>query len=308
MYNTEIKKRYIVEKESTTNVPGGYLSKLFIKTSTYEIRLQKDISCFTVHEIIDFYKTLNIASPSSLVVINSHLNLYTDWCLKQNIVQDYQNHFYEINHDMLQACINTVALDRSVLSREELYKLLDELLNPSDAFIMLALFEGIRGETFCELVNLKMSDFNGNTVKLCTGRELTISDKLVELAEKSNKTTDYYAVKGASSKMFSFLDENLIVKNMYNCMSGTDTFNKGQRIYRRLLRNFEYLGISKWMKASSLENSGIIDYINTRCKELKITAKEFLYSDYVKEVDYKYDTNLKANKALFYRKYEKYLV
>ena len=128
MYNEDIKQRYILEKESTTSTPEGCLKKLFQKTSEYEKRLEKDISSFTVYEIIDFYKTFNTPSQGSLVVINSHLNLYTDWCLKQNLVSDYQNHFYEINHDILQTCINTLALKRSIISREELYMRDDSIL------------------------------------------------------------------------------------------------------------------------------------------------------------------------------------
>lgn len=308
MYNEEIKKRYILEKESTTNTPVGYLNNLFSRAADHEMRLGKDISSFTVHEIVDFYKILNLTSQEMLVVMNSHLSLYTDWCLKQNLVFDCQNHFFEINHDLLQTCINTVAIKRSIYSRAELYNKMEGLLNPSDAFVMLAVFEGIRGQDSCEIFNLKMSDFNGNKVKLCTGREITVSDDLVQLAKKSNETMEYYAVSNGSQRIYRFLEEDLIVKNMYNAVPTTDAYVNGQRIYRRLQRNFEYLGIKKWMKISSLETSGMIDYVNTRCKELNISAFEFLYSDYVCELDDKYSSNVKRIKASWYRKYKGYLV
>ena len=45
-----------------------------------------------------------------------------------------------------------------------------------------------------------MSDFNGNKVNLCTGRELTVSDRLVELAMKSNAKMEYYSVNDAGAR------------------------------------------------------------------------------------------------------------
>ena len=274
MYNEEVKKRYIVEKESTTLTPKDFLSRYFEKVQEFEMRFNKDVSCFTMYEIVDFYKTLNTASINSLTVLNSHFSLYTDWCLKQNMVPDCQNHFSEITHDILLTCINTMAMKKSIVTRETLYAWLGELLNASDAFIMLALFEGIRGVEFCEIANLKMSDFSGNKVRLCTGRELTVSNKLVEIAKDSNDTLTYYPIVDESERKLKFRDEDLIVKNFCNVKDTNDTYVIGRRIYRRLMRNFAYLGIEDWMKASSLIESGKIDFINRRSQELGMTGKE----------------------------------
>ena len=265
MYNETIKTRYIQEKESTTNMPKDYLVRMFNKAEIFENKLGKDMSNFTVYEIEDFYKTLNLRSLESLTVLHSHLSLYTQWCLQQNLVFDCQNHFVEINGGSLIDYINTMALKKSIITRKTLYELIDGLINPSDAFIMLALFEGIDGEMYCELTNLKMSDFNGNKVKLCTGRELTVSSKLVELAKESNEEKKYYSL--VKNKGFTFLIEDLIIKNYPNCRQDSQ-YNKSRRIYHRVRRNFEDIGIDKYMKPKSLLDSGKIDYINTRSKEL----------------------------------------
>lgn len=308
MYNETIKKRYIQEKESTTNTPVGYLTRQFNKSKSFEQRLNKDISNFTVYEIEDFYKTLNMTSAESLTVLNSHLSLYTQWCLQQNLVSDCQNHFAEIVSSSLIDYINTFALKKSVITRETLYEWIDDFVNPSDAFIMLALFEGIEGENYCELFNLKMSDFDGNKVKLCTGRELTVSSKLVSLAEKSNEEMVYYSVASNGSRKFPFLDEDLIIKNYPNCRSD-EAYQKGKRIYGRVKRNFEVIGIDKYMKPRSLFDSGKIDYINSRCKELEITAREFIYTpEYAEEVRYRFGYDLHRLRVSFIKKYGDYLV
>ena len=306
MYNETIKTRYIQEKSSTTNMPNGYLARMFNKSDSFENKLDKDISNFTVYEIEDFYKTLNIKSVEYLTVLHSHLSLYTQWCMQQNLVLDCQNHFAEIPSSSLINYINALALKKSIITRNTLYELIDGLINPSDAFIMLALFEGIEGENYCELVNLKMSDFNGNKVKLCTGRELTVSSKLIGLAEESNIEMEYCSL--AKERKFPFLNEDLIIKNYPNSRMN-DPYNKGRRIYNRVKRNFNEIGIDKYMKPKSLVDSGKIDYINTRSKELGITAKEFIYNkDYAKEVRYRFGYDLTQYKFSFMKKYGDYLV
>lgn len=308
MYNDEIKRRYIKEKESTTNMPEGYLERQFNKSEDFENRLKKDISNFTVYEIGDFYKTLNMRTVESLAVLNSHLSLYTQWCLKRNLVPDCQNHFAEIVSSSMVDYINTVALKKSIITRETLYEWIDDLVNPSDSFIMLALFEGIEGENYCEIFNLRMSDFEGNKVKLCTGRELTVSSRLVYWAEKANETLRYYSIASKGERNFPLLDEDIIIKNYPNCTSD-DPYQKGKRIYSRVKRNFEAIGVAEYMKPRSLFDSGKIDYINSRSKELKITAKEFIYTQkYAEEVKYRFGYDLQRLRVSFIKKYGDYLV
>jgi hypothetical protein len=63
------------------------------------------------------------------------------------------------------------------------------------------------------------------------------------------------------------------------------------------------------MKPNSLFDSGKIDYINRRSKELGITSKEFIYNpDCVKEFDYRFEYNLTRYRVSFIKKYEEYLI
>jgi hypothetical protein len=307
MYNEEIKQRYIAEKEMTTNTPDRYLSRQFDRTEEHELRLNKDLSSFTKQEILNMYKTFNFEAVETLDVMNSHFSLYTQWCLQQNLVPDCQDHFLEMNANDWLSCINLAALKKSVVSLETLYEWFEKLPNPSDKFIMLALFEGLGGQNFCELVNLRMADFDGNTVHLCTGRTLTVSSELVKLARESDNTFIYRGVGSAIDKEVPFKNEDLIIKNYPNCQDDTDEFQQGRRIYRRLIRNFTILGVDRWMKPNSLVESGKIHYINTRSKELGMTAKEYLFSDYVKEIKEIYGYDMKRLRVSYLRKYGDYL-
>ena len=173
---------------------------------------------------------------------------------------------------------------------------------------MLALFEGIDGEKYCELVNLKMSDFDGNKVKLCTGRELTVSSKLVSLAKEANETLRYYSIASNGARSFPFLEEDVIIKNYPNCKSN-DPYAKSKRIYGRVSRNLKEMGVKEYMKPKSFLDSGKIDYINARSKELKMTAREFIYSkEGAEEVKYRFGYDLHRLRVSFIKKYGDYLV
>ena len=309
MYNEVIKKRYIQEKESNTSIPDKYLERLFNKTKIFEESLNKDISCFTAYEIIDFYKTISISTFETLLVMNNHLSLYTQWSLQESLVPDCQNHYAEIKNDTLLQCINTVKLDKSIITRKELYEWLAKLDNPGDKFVMLCLFEGIKGKDFCEISNLKISDFSGNKVNLCTGREIIVSDKLVELANETDQTYVYYSVNKTSQKEYPLEDEGYILKKYHNCKDGVDAYQRGRRIYQKLLRNFtEVLDSKEYMKPNALTISGMIEFINIRSEQLRITAREYLFSDYVLEVKERYCYDMKRLRVTFYKKYEEHLI
>lgn len=304
MYNEVIKKRYIQEKESNTNIPKKYLERLFNKTKAFEENLNKDISCFTAYEIIDFYKTISISTFETLLVMNNHLSLYTQWSLQENLVPDCQNHYAEIKNDTLLQCINTVKLDKSIITRKELYEWFAKLDNPGDKFVMLCLFEGIKGKEFCEIGNLKMSDFSGNSVRLCTGREITVSDRLVELAQETDSTLEHYG----SSRTYNLEDEGYILKKYPNCKSDSGDFQRGRRIYQRMFKKFGPALDSKYTKPNDLAVSGMIEFINTRSEQLRITAREYLFSDYALEVKEKYCYDMKRLRVTFYKKYEEHLI
>ena len=305
MYNAEIKFRFIEEKESETTLPKNYLNRLFNHTESFEERLEKDVSNFTFNEITDMYKAMRIFSLSMISVYNSLLSGYTQWSLEQNLVKDSQNHFLELNFDTFDNCVNKLMLDKKIISKETVLEWTEEFANPCDSFAVLALFEGIKGQNFCELTKIKWSDFDGNTVHLYTGRTITVSDTLVKFARAASEEQFYYSVTNTMSRRVAFKNENLIIKNYPNVEDSIDEFQEGRRIYRKFYRLFSYLEMP-WLRINDITDSGKIDYINTRSKELGISAKEFLYSPYIEEVNTKFDC--KIVQTLFLRKFSKYLV
>lgn len=305
MFNQELKERYIQEKSDTVTLPSNYLECQFNKVEKTEIELGKDVCEFTAYEIIEYYKTLNISSLESLAVMNSHFSMYTQWCLQSNIVRDNQNHFLEIDLEQIKKCINKIVFKKKIVSREQIVNWCDQLPNPKDQLVLLGLFEGMKGKDFSDFVNLRPQDIHGNRLKLFDGRELVVSNKLLKYIKESIKETIYYSSSGGQTKVMPLVDKGYVIKSYPNTKEGTSNFAKGRIIYNSISRSLNYVGVLDYMSANSIFESGKIDMIKHRSAELCISAKDYIYSDYIREVEEKY--NCKIVKSVFWIKYEDYL-
>jgi hypothetical protein len=69
---------------------------------------------------------------------------------------------------------------------------------------------------------------------------------------------------------------------------------------------FEYLGVGSYMSPNSIVESGKLHMIKKRAKELGITPKEYLYSEYIKEVETQFGCTI--TRSIYGKKYDEYLV
>jgi hypothetical protein len=169
------------------------------------------------------------------------------------------------------------------------------------------LFEGIEGKEFCELANLRMSDFKGNCVKLCTGREITVSDKLVAFAVESNSTYKYIAVDGKGKKVIALRQEDFIIKSYPNAADEFEVYDfaKGRKIYRKFRRARNYIE-REWIKPSNLIDSGIIHLIKEYAKKEGIAPTEVVYK-HPEIITNQYDYNIVKYRTTFIKKYKQFL-
>lgn len=305
MYNIELKQRFIDDREESVILPNGYLNRWFIKTAEFEKLNQKDVSNFTYYEILDMYKTFNLNSVEVLQVLNSQLSKYTQWCLQQNLVLDSQNHFLEFKRETFLDCINILMQKLSIVTREQVLDWARQLRNPSDSFIFLALFEGIKGQNYSELAFLKISDFDGNKVRLNSGREITVSNELYNFALEANYTLTYYSVTENEEHVYTLNADDLIIKNYHNTTNTYDVVATGQRIRSRIRRNAKFLGIDAFFKSNTLTESGKIDYIKRKSKELGISCQKFIIQ-YTDMIEKQFDCTIPRPNG-YYDKYKEYL-
>ena len=284
----------------------NYLECQFNKIGKFEAELNKDAHDFTVYELIEYYKTLNVASLEILAVLNSQFSQYVQWCLQENLVKDNQNHAVEINLEQLKGCLNKVLIDKKIVSREQVVEWTMQLPNPKDQVIMLGLFEGMKGKDFADFVNLRPEDVHGNKLALVDGREIIVSDLLIKYIEESIAEKVYYSSSGSQTKTMPLADRGYVIKNYPNTKEGTSAFAKGRIIYNSIARSLKYVGVLDYMTANSVCESGKIWMIKSRAKDLGVSAKDYVYSDYIREVEHQF--GCKIVKSVFWLKYEDHLV
>lgn len=307
MYNEERKKRYIKLKEDSVTLPYRSLELLFEKTEPFEERAGKDVCEWTPQEIMEYYKYRDSYSLSSLVVCNSNLTQYTNWCLTETLVPDGQNHFQEIRPDMLDGCVNKESLSQMIISREELVKRIDELPNYTDRFMMLAFFEGICGIRYSEMAEAKIDAIHGNRISLCSGRELLISDKLKEIAEyaAAEETFQTYGPTGKCIKYSDLNPSGAIFKFAKKNNANAGVTAMTQIVGRRFVKAVDYTGLPKQMTVKNLMVSGKLNFIKgIMAREGK--AIEDVIVDNRDEINAQYNVDTIKSSAVFLRKYKQY--
>lgn len=186
MYNEERKRSFIRFKQDTTELANNIIT-CFNDAEIFEEKYEKDLCDWTAPEIVGYLKYINTTKAGTLTVLVNMLRIYTDWCLSNSLVQDHQNHYYEVTQDIIDGCIDTTSLSSAIITREFLLKKLEYVYNAADKFVLLGSFEGIRTMDFPAI---KMSDIKGNSLVL-KKRTIRISDELAEIAAEANSETVY---------------------------------------------------------------------------------------------------------------------
>jgi len=302
MYNEGVKTRYRQEREQIVVVPQHALRLDFQKTAPFEKQLNKDVYDFTVYEILNMFKTWNIKSIDTLYVINNRLSQYAQWALEQNLVADSQNHFLEINRDMLIGCINMIVQQNRIVSREQMIAWCSRLPNACDKFIFLGLYEGLNGNNYKDFWNASIDNIDKDRKIIRVERgEVSISDTLIEYAEESNNTLELYPMSGDMARVTKLVENGRIIKLKINSMYD-DPFHNGKNIYIAIVRVCKFLDIDRWYNTRQANESGIINFIKQGMEQYGLSFHDYLWSNHKKEVEYQYDR--KIVRSSFYTKYK----
>lgn len=305
-YNKELKDRYLQEKRELLSIPTNYIDVQFRKAAETENELDKDISNWTVYEIVEYYKLLNITSFESLLCLNSIFSQYTQFCLENSLVRDNQNHYLECTKEVLAGCINKAILDKKIVTRETVLKWVDELPNPKDQFILLSLFEYGKSKDFKDIVyaNHNGLDETNKTLKL-SDRTVSISDKLINIIRDCQLEDTYYSISGKGTKVMPLVDYGYIVKSYPNQNMDLSDFQKGRNIYIACQRIFDYLGIGQYMSPNSIAESGKLHMIKKGSEELGITDTQYVYSNKIYDVEKQFACSIV--RSVYVKKYSEHL-
>lgn len=284
MYNEERKKQFIAEKRENAILSNNIING-FNDAELWETRLGRDLCEWNSNEIIGFYKYLSRYSVQSLVQLNNSFESYTNWCIVNGLVSNFQNHYSEIKPQTLIKCIDLKVLENGIIARDELLREINKLPNYCDKFIILGIFEGI-SVTGDVMKNVKVSDLNGNHLALSNGITLTISDELKNIILDANDEMSYVGFTEIRPRKANYISGDTVLRYSEKYHGNKSTVYIGTR----MRRSMEFLGYEN-VTIKSLMESGRIQM----CKEL--TAKRG-----VEPIDAVRDPNLRIIHEKIYGK------
>lgn len=292
MYNEDIKLEFIdYNDKNNLTMENGFLPRLFNQVSYYEEKLNKDCCNFTITEIIAYYKSLYSISLEYLMNVNSQFRKYADWYQKEKTdLIDNQNHYQEIDKDLLMTCVNTKLNKMRMVTRKDLLKKISLLRNPSDKFIILGLFEGIGGDNFKEFFDITENSFGKNSITLNTGRTIPISQKLIDIGKESIEEYTYeiatkHSEAGYQVRNFNENDKTVIKIPVRKTFVGDDNDPQlqHQRIYSRVIRMKKLYG-EEVFTPSTLIQSGLIEKVREVMKNKNLSINKALKDKEVTDI------------------------
>lgn len=301
-YNTERKEWFLREKEKE-GMQKGYITKYLYTFSTvcpYEYQFDKDVCEWTYYEIVEYYKMQNSSSLNALSSQNAALSKYTQFCQENDLIPDGQNHFAEVTISVLEECLNKALVKKKILTREEVLDIVSKIDHPRDKFLVLGMFE-LGNSNGYDVVANAMTYNVVDDVLIYKGNEYILSKELVEIISECTNEEEALISRGirGDEKAVRLQASDRIFKQ-YNNFRGDDR-RAGRNAYIRFADIMDVLGFG-YIKSNNFVNSGKIHMIKERAKFYGISAKEYFYSDRIKEVLNQYNVN--SISANFYKSYK----
>ena len=305
-YNAKQKDRYINEIED--NHPSAFIENIksaFNKTYPFENKLGKDCCNFSAYEIQNMYSQLGYNNRYTFATFHSYLKSYTSWCEENFLIDDGVNHFLEYSISGLDKFVDKKYGKKKYLTREDLEKMVQLVINPRDKFIILCLFEFGKSAAYQEILNLKMSDLDEKTLtaKLFTGRTVKISKLLYNIAAEADKEMIMYPTNGVEVQRVMRYKHRLeyIVKFYMSDASRNST----KAIAKIVKDNVNSMGAYSGISSNTIVVSGMINMIKKRSEELGISDEEYVRLHFNEIADQYGDVNNTNN--IFYKRIKDYL-
>ncbi len=265
MYNEEFKIQYLKDDTSNKNL-SKFMPTLFETIAKFEEEYQKDLCCFNIEEIGNYFTSLSTSSVNRCLNIRSQFIKYSVYCEERNMVEDHQIHWEEADKQFIESCVNYGKQINELVTRDELLKVLNRLPNARDKFIPLAIFEGICGNRYRDFLYLTENNFSvkkDNCIVKLQDKKIEVSKQLYYYAQESAETYLLYSDGFPNGrKVFDENDKRIIKMNK----NVTVDFENSEIAYlhkiSNILSKIKAITEKPFISQSALVNSGRLHYIN----------------------------------------------
>ena len=187
-----MKKLFLNEEVKSDSTMKSYLT-IFKRIDEFENEIGKSAENWNKEDILDF---LSVGGSTKLNTLNSKLSL-----LKKYLLYIGNKHYENISIDDLKELEHRVL---EYIPYEQVLQDVEIFQNNLDKALILLIRNGIRGEGFEELAELKVNDIQGNVVHLAN-RKVILDDKTNYKAYISPNCIMSYAC--TSSAVENFINE-----------------------------------------------------------------------------------------------------
>lgn len=319
--NEKLKEKYIEARLKKFDSVDT-VKQAFKKFEKYEEKFNKDLCMFDVLEINYAYRDIQSRSFESLSNIHSQILGYATWCIKygkrnfKDELKGYKTNYYAALHtDDIHRMMDNVEANR-IITRKELLDKCKLLPNASDAFILLCLFEGIKGRDYSEIREIIWDDFKGNVLTIHPGRiselygdiipderQLTVSNELLNYANKARTETEYKTLVNININTPLSVEPYIVKRTQRAYNTGIQP-----KLTRRIVEilNYKRERSDPELSASDIRNSGKVYYINKLIKDTKKDAYSVVFGNEYQEVCVRFDDNIQ--RQTFWNKYHTKLI
>ena len=283
-YNEEKKLEFLQE---ITAKESGLGKRLFRTSAPLEEQYKKDLSTFSVNDVMAVYRLCNFRSLGTARGVHRIFKKYSHY-----VIKEINPAYLTITDSMLESIMNKAAVSGTLVTSEDLDEWEHQLRyykiwNPVDMFIVRAVFEGINGNDMQDLERLTLNNFYYEKGKHYVQffdeypKRIEVTEKLRRLAEEANAATCYYVLRKDTGYRkgtiipYEVSGDTIIKELEKTNMSRSNFANRVSKRFMRLrkildvehlsLKNIEMGGIVEKIKAKADENGiDIIDYISMR--------------------------------------------
>jgi integrase len=299
-YNSDLKNRYLntIDNEGTRQ----NIAYTFKKTAKIESEKGKDLCQFNFEDIDELFRSFRTKSFAAINTKASICSKYIDFCVEIGFADvNYnwiKNNFF--GEDNLKKYVSKVAINKKILTREDLKNMMNICANAQDKVPIALLPEGIKGRpikefSYEELRNLKMSDCNTDTNYITATKDngetrlVKVPQKTMDILVEAYNQTSYLKNNGVSTakhKEVELYDSQYVLKEADRANTITDDSRVSAQLINRRIKNVAKWYGNKFITPNNLYLSGMVDY----AKQIKAEKGELEKEDY-EEICKKYDKN-----------------
>ena len=294
MYTTESQVEEFLREYFRSRVVSATMVRAVMKRALdNEAVFKKPFYEFSKENILKMYTAANVKSNRTLQNWNLTLKHASLWFLQQQ-GKELKSQYDLITREDLDTCIDEETLNQMLISKQQLYTIIDDLHNDTDKAILLMLFLGLGGDSLKELTFFTEQQLSrgDHCVYFKNGKVISITDKEYDIiidgcreTELMSYSEEMRVVRVSGTGIFKYRSNT--VNSNDNPNNPDDVRRRFRFIHRRINLVSEYLGIP--MTPKSINASGLWHSIQEDMKQLDMSdLREYLATDNGRAVCWKY--------------------